>query len=334
MEITTSQPSIKDKIKAGLGRIAIYRLSKKPIFIFSNRRGGSTLLMDMIYSQPGIDYISEPLNFWRYHPHYQRLPHPYLSKFISLETSEEKLLLRYFKDLLAGHCRLRNQWNIFNWDYSFHVNRLVVKLLSGKALIDWFFNNFDIEIIYLIRHPIPVSLSIIKCGWGNTADAFLENNYFRKSFLDGDKEVFCRDILTSGSSLERYVLEWCLENLYPLSVYRQRPWLILTYEELVLRPHQLSELICSRFDLPNPKRMYETVLRPTKTSWRESRNSIRMEGPGQRAIQWSTQVDKRELNQIKNIFHVFELKAYSAYNPFPSDELCHFGPLISEKNTL
>jgi hypothetical protein len=37
--------------------------------------------------------------------------------------------------------------------------------------------------------------------------------------------------------------------------------------------------------------------------------------------------DEQQLNRIKDIFEVFELKAYSAYEPFPSNELRHFGPL-------
>jgi len=326
-----SYSSIKDFIKVMLGTFAVYKLNKKPIFIFGTRRSGSTLLTKMIYSQPRVDYVTEPLNLWRYHRHYHRLPNPYLSKFISLKANEEKLLSEYFRALLAGRCRLRNQWNVFDKDYSFCVNKLVIKVLSGKRLIDWFDYNFDIEVIYLIRHPIPVSLSIIKRGWGNTADAFLKNDYFSKYFLDDDKEGFCRSILTNGLPIEAYILEWCLENLYPLSIYHQRPWLVLTYEELVSRPRQVSELICSRFDLPNPERMCKTLLRPTKTSMRESRDFIRIEGPSQRAVHWLNEVNEQELNQIKNIFEVFGLKEYSVYNPFPLDELCHFGTLKEGK---
>jgi len=56
-----------------------------------------------------------------------------------------------------------------------------------KLLMDWFTKNFDIEVIYLIRHPIPTALSILNRKWGNTAKTFLENEYFQKNFLDKKK---------------------------------------------------------------------------------------------------------------------------------------------------
>ena len=72
--------SIKDTLKLiakqTLGRLCIYKLTEKPIFIFANRRGGSTLAMEMIYSQPGVDCVGKPRNLWRYHPYFNWLPHP------------------------------------------------------------------------------------------------------------------------------------------------------------------------------------------------------------------------------------------------------------------
>ncbi|SFM80649.1 hypothetical protein [Thermodesulforhabdus norvegica] len=158
----------KDMLKAfskqTLGRLCIYRLTEKPIFIFANRRGGSTLVMEMIYSQPGVDYIAQPLDLWQLHPHFNRLPHPLRSKFIALKEEEEERLAKYFTDLLAGRIRLRNQWRIFDRNFSFLVNRLVVKVCNAHALIDWFNEHFDIHCLYLIRHPIATALSIINRG--------------------------------------------------------------------------------------------------------------------------------------------------------------------------
>lgn len=328
MSVYALKNVVRHHIKAALGRFCIYRLSKKPIFIFAYRRGGSTLLMRMLYSQPGLDYIGEPLDFYNYHPHRHRLPQPYQNRFISLEPCEEKLFFDYWKDLLAGRCRLKNQWNVFDPDFSFYVDRLVIKELYAKPLIDWFCECFDVGVIYLIRHPVPLALSILRNRtWGNKVETFLGNTYFRETFLDGDKEMFCRHILASGSPLQQHVLEWCLENLYPLSVYRQRPWLFLTYEELVLRPRQVSSLICSRFDLPDAEHMHKTVLRPTRTAWGNSKNDIRTLGPAHRSGRWVTEVTPQEVERVRRMLEVFEIKAYEAHKPYPARELCHFGPL-------
>ena len=81
--------SLKEVLKsvgiAALGQLHVYKLRKKPIFIFATRRGGSTLAMAMIASQPGVDFCSEPLTLWRAHPHFGLLPHPRRGCFVDLD---------------------------------------------------------------------------------------------------------------------------------------------------------------------------------------------------------------------------------------------------------
>jgi hypothetical protein len=316
------------QISAFLGMLARYRITQKPIFIFSTRRSGSTLLMKLLYSQPGVDYIDLPLDLLNFHPHRLKLPEtPKKNRFITLQSNEEKMLFEYFNDLLSGRLRLRHQWNPADPDFSFSVNRLLVRELMAKPLIDWFSKHFDIEIIYLIRHPIPAALSVMKLRWQNVADAYLENTYFCNNFLDSKKKAFCQDVLVNGSTLQRYVLEWCLDNLYPLKSYQQRNWFTLTYEELLLRPEQICRLICSKFNLPDPKRMYSRLSRPTISAPQSSVRDIHSRGPNYLVQRWLGQVPSEKRDEITKIFDVLDINAYNALNPYPNSELCHFGSL-------
>jgi len=219
--------SVRDKAKALalflLGQFHLYRLREKPIVIFATRRGGSTLLMEMIASQPGVDFVSEPLSLWRYHPHFNRLPHPPRGRFISLNQEEARQVQSYFEDLLTGRIKAFNAWNPFHPTWSFRVRRLVVKLLSANTLIDWLANGFEIEVLYLLRHPVPVALSCLRLNWGNDAEAYLQNSCFREQILGSERARFADEVLAKGSPLEKFVVEWCLENFYPLQVYKERP---------------------------------------------------------------------------------------------------------------
>ena len=319
---------IREQLASFFRLITVYELSKKPIFIFATRRGGSTLMMKLIYSQPGVDYIDLPLNLLNYHPYKNKIPRPPMkNRFIHLKQDEEQMLIDYFNHLLEGRYMLRNQCNIFDPDFSFRVNRLVIRELMAKTLIDWFSKNFDIEIIYLLRHPIPTALSNIKFGWETTADAFLRNDYFCKNLLDEDKKTFGSNILKNGSPLEVYTMEWCLDNLYPLTVCKKRPWLTITYEELILHPKEMSNLICSRFDLPDPKHMYKTLLIPTSTAPRKSREDMHKKGQKYLIERWLSQMEQKDLKKIDTLLKTFEIKAYNAYTPYPAKELCHFGSL-------
>ena len=237
--------SVRDKAKALgrflLGQFHIYRLRGKPIVIFATRRGGSTLLMEMIASQPGVDFVNEPLNLWGYRPYFDRLLHPPRGRFISLSEEEARQVRSYFEDLLSGRIKAFNAWNPFYPTWSFRIRRLVVKLLSANSLIDWLAKEFDIEVLYLLRHPVPVALSCLGLNWGNDAEAYLQNPYFREQVLGPERARFADEVLARGTLLQKFVLEWCLENFYPLQVYKERPWLVLTYEEVISRPKQVSD---------------------------------------------------------------------------------------------
>ncbi len=252
--------------------------------------------MRMIYSQPGVDYIGEPMDFYNYHPHRQRLPRLYHNRLITLEPDEERLFFDYWRSLLEGRFRLRNQWNPFDPDFSFIVNRLVVKELYAKALMSWFVENFDLDIIYLTRHPVAVARSTQKLRWGSKEASFLEN----------------------------------LPALHPRG---KRQWLTLTYEELVARPREISQLICSRFDLPAPGRMSQRALQPTRTAWGNSKKLINHLGPGQRGGQWVAEVGEEEIKRVQHMLDIFGIVVYSANDPHPAAELCHFGPLSAATTT-
>jgi len=66
------------------------------------------------------------------------------NQFIGLSYKDKKKLKLYFQDLLRGKLRLRNQFRIWNRSFSFYVNRLVIKEVNAKQLIDWFDKNFNI----------------------------------------------------------------------------------------------------------------------------------------------------------------------------------------------
>ncbi len=200
--------------------------------------------------------------------------------------------------------------------------------------MDWFAKHFDIDIIYLLRHPVPTILSTRKLGWGHKTSSFLDDRDFVRSFLNPARAEYCRTILAQGDPLQLYTLEWCLENLPALRIYRKRPWLTLTYEELVLRPREISRMICSRLGLPDPERMSGQALRPTSTARGSSRGEIRAAGPGNRSGSWLTQVSAVELETVEDILRKFGVKEYEANDAFPADELCHFGPLRNGRGEI
>ncbi len=73
---------------------------KPHVFLFSTRRGGSTLVRNMIYSQPGFNYIDQPLDLSerQFNPYRNELPNPPGSQFISISEEQNTLLFKYFQN--------------------------------------------------------------------------------------------------------------------------------------------------------------------------------------------------------------------------------------------
>ena len=301
---------------------------KTPVFIFSTRRSASTLLMEMIAGQPGFNYHAQPLDLWLYHPNRSQIPQPPQFQYTSLTEDEAALLCRYFAGLLEGRIRFRSQWNWLSPDYHWQVDRWVVKLLNTNPLIDWFTENFDLQVVYLLRHPIPVALSILQRGWDCIAGAFLNDDQFCEQYLEPGAVRESRQILATGTPLQKYVLEWGLANAAPLRICQDRPWLTLTYEELVTRPRAVCQALAAYLDLPDVDGMVARLEQPSATTQAASRVDLAHRGPQYLLQRWQTQVDPGEARAALAPLHdLFGLGAYTWDSPYPDEDLCHFGPL-------
>jgi len=208
------------------------------------------MLMRMLVSQPGVTYIDQPLGHTHFNPWHNRLPRPVLNTFVSIRKGEDSRNLQaYFEAILSGRLRVNSQWKLFDPSYSFVVNQLVIKCVNGPPIMDWFMDHLDVKPIFFVRHPVPTALSIMNWKWGNSAEAFLQDEGFCSEWLGAEKERFCRKILSHGSLLEQFVLEICLCNIKALGVARERGVFTLSYEELLMRPKEVSELICEKIGL-------------------------------------------------------------------------------------
>jgi len=318
--------------KVLIGRLCVVWRTGRPIFLFSTRRSGSTLLMQLIHSQPGVDYIDEPLNLWRLHPHFQRLPHPPSGRFISVTSAHEEGLLGYVQELLSGKLRFRHRGNLVDAGRTYVVRRFVMKNINATPLIDWFAEKFDADVVYLVRHPGAVADSLVRRNWGSAAHAYLSDEEYCDRYLTCEQKRFAQDILDWGNPFEQCVLEWCLDNVHALSVWKERPWLTLSYEELVLRSAAMASLLCKRLELPDPEGMCRVLQLPSRTASLDSKRVVQADGPKQLVTRWLEHIPESETRTMSEVLAAFGIGVYKADTAYPLAALCHFGsfPRTSE----
>ena len=176
----------------------------------------------------------------------------------------------------------------------------------------------------MIRHPISTSLSIIQRNWGNTAEHLLQNPYLINKCLNKKRLKFSFKILETGTNLEKFVLEWCLNNSYPLSICNDRKWLTISYEELILKPRQMVDLICNYLDLFDKERMLKTVFNPSRTASKKSKKDILEKDPYYLVNKWKNKIDNYTESKVMSILNEFGIDAYKKGRTLPSSTLLHF----------
>ncbi len=302
---------------------SLFRPDGSPhIFLFSSRRSGSTLLRDMIASQPNFNYIDEPLNFAQnqYNPYRKLFPGDQHGQIVSLDDQKEKTLKNYIEGILDRKYITRSQWRAFDKNYHWLWKRYVVKELNAKNLIPWFENYFGerIKIIYHIRNPFAVAASLVERGWSHYFNVYLEDAEYSDKYITPQIRSMAAKINHCGSDAEKYILDWCFENYVPLKLYRQRTWITISYESIVSDPASVSKKLCSVLDLPNADTMMNIVAKPSPTPLsRHSRSKIKSNGPESRLASWQQKFDPDVINDFSKILDAFEIDLYSSKSAYP-----------------
>ena len=227
--------------------------------------------MEIIGANRGVLPLNQPLEILTPNltPHqYKRLPKFDLGQIVHPDPDQERELRAYTDDLMAGRIRVNAPHAFWRRDFQFRTDRLLLKIVDAKPMMDWFDATYHPDIAYLVRHPVPQAMSCIRNGWSTTTKAYLRNEWFADEVL-ADRELlaYAHKIDDSGTDLERFVLNWVVENLAPLRVLADRPhWLALSYEECVTDQDAVLRRVCERLDVGDTDRMRQAALRVSRSS--------------------------------------------------------------------
>jgi hypothetical protein len=292
----------------------IHRPNGEPnVFLFSTPRSGSTWLMELIGSQPGFKYCNEPLN----------LRKPLIQKYLGISEWQDlcrpdasEALYRYFKAICEGRLHFLNQ-SPLHGNYRLITHRIVFKIIhGGEDRINWFRDSFNGQVVYLLRHPVAVSLS--RKGYPRL-EAFLSSDY--SNHFTGDQLRRARKILDSGTRLERGVLSWCFENAVPLRE-ATGDWAMLSYEQLVQDPHPIIKYLADKLELPKPARIMNRLAIPSGSHWKSdmTTKAILRQGTERRSMlvqKWRKQLAQPEARRAMEILQWFELDVYDSDDVLP-----------------
>lgn len=276
--------------------------------------------MDVLSVNRGLRYIDQPFCLFNAtRKHLERLPYPPKSRFIHLSGPEEAQVKLFVEDLLNGSLQVQAPWEMWDDSFDFMSNRVLLKILAAKPLIDWLDANFNFQIVYLTRHPIPAALSTTHNRWGLFGDAYLEDSFFCSNYLTEDQIAFSKEVFERDDTLVHHVLEWVLENLIPLRLLPEREhWLSLAYEEVLLNPEQAVTTLASALNLPEKEKMLAKVTEASRSTKKLVSTYFELQDIEKRLAAWRTHVSEEQLRLIQEIFDWFDMTAYSVHSNAPT----------------
>ncbi|MCF7914827.1 MAG: sulfotransferase, partial [Spirochaetaceae bacterium] len=296
------------------------------VFIFSTQRSGSTLLFDMVASQPGFKAVGEPFQERKQAAMAKYLPRQF-SRFTELADPE---LLdgieRYISDLLSGRFvgGFERTYNWRNPRHHFHTVRNAVKVLRATHLLPWFTAKFSGRYILLVRHPVPTALSRTRNGWAAPLESFVQQrSWFSKLSSVQQKLVNS----SSGESLfRRHIMVWCLEHTGLLaaddaffaSLSREVP--LLHYETLVTEPDRILPMLAGQWEIPLPQEFYARFSVPSRSSGYSAdatKNAIGEGNKGNLLARWTGQLSKEDAAFTQQALDAFTIPHYRADTVMP-----------------
>ena len=283
------------------------------VFVFARPRGGSTWLTELILSQPTFKAIDEPLN----------LRHKRIRDELGLHTWESfygegatAALESYFGRICDGTLHVKDTNFFYNKHYRYLTRRIVFKMIhGGEDRINWFRDTFNGRIVFLLRHPMAVSVSYEEIC---RLESFVNSSH-REHFTD-QQLAFAEKVIRSGSFIERCVLSWCFEMAVPLRQITD-DWVVTSYEQLVLEPAPVLKELARKLELPDTDLMNKQLHVASNSTYKSDETTRQMLGNTKArdhlVKKWRKKTTPEETRRAMAILEVFELDTYTADGELP-----------------
>lgn len=267
----------------------------KVLLLTSSPRSGSTWLGNILRAIPKSSVLFEPL-------HLTHVPEAKEAGFTwrtfvqpGTRWPEGSAFLRR---VFEG--RVVNEWTCR--EMSFHEacrsSTMIVKSVRANRLLPWICREFHVRTpILLIRHPCAVIASQLKAeNWRTSLRPECP------PYLDDYPEF--RSILSKTQRIEEHLAAlWALDQLPPLMQEGPSPWIVVTYEELLLRLEETMSRIsreCKfKIDLDAAK---ERARKPSSVVHDSGMSGI--EG-------WRHQLSEKQIARIIETVHGFGIHFYN-----------------------
>jgi hypothetical protein len=283
------------------------------VFVFSVPRSGSTWLTELIATQGRFKIVNEPCNLRKVVVREHLGISDWSRVFDDEYKDRMRVYLQRFVDDLDTDPRFKRELPLSEF-WHFTTDRMLFKILfCGEDDFDWFRRTLGGCIIYLLRHPVPSSLSRRVLP---RLESLCAGRY--ATFFDAQQLEYAHRVIAGGDRFQMAVLDWTLQNAVPLR-QRDSSWLTLSYEQMVLDPGTVVSHLARHLSLPHPERMLARMNRISASTVQSSADRQRLlagsdDPDGRRKALISRWRESATEEQIAGAFRTLEVFGIDFYS--------------------
>lgn len=303
----------------------VHRQGAQPnIFLFATARGGSTWLMEILASQPGMKYYDEPFNIRR--PNVASVGLFQDWDAFMPGTGDDAKVIQFLQELGRGKHGALNPVP-FRPYHRLFTDRIVFKMHELEHMMGEVARACNAVILFLLRHPVPTSQSRKVFP---RLHLYPNSPYYDRLIGDPSRLREIAALAESGTHLQRGVVAWCYQNLVPLTT-PDVDGLVVTYEELVLNPVKARDLLCDRFKFTDRDGMLHAFERPSSNIAMSNTQTLEMMNDADArarrvklVTKWQGTITPEERQQVSSIMDLFGLDVYSGASALAAGRYLHF----------
>lgn len=292
---------------------------KKHILVTGTHRSGSTWTGLVLSRADNLRYVHEPFNIHIKRKKPFKTPLNYPFEYLSdCSENHEKKVKNYIKSFYEIKCSttIKRFLNLRSFKEGYALLQDLQSRRSNKTLIkdplaimsaDWMFNNFDIDVVVLIRHPAAFVASLKVKEWYFDFNTFKKQenliNHHCPEFKYSIEEI----ILEEKDIIKQGILLWNVIHKVILN-YKNKykdTWYFVKHEDLSLNPVEEFKKMFLYVGLEFDKNVEDYIYETTQS---QSNNVVILKSTPIQDVNrnsakniksWKKRLTKEEIDQIK-----------------------------------
>ncbi len=307
---------IKKRLKAELIRpfLSLKDVKdKEAILVFSEPRGGSTWLLELLSTIPQSATLFEPL-----HSNYGLFLNDERYEWGIYPNPEFKNdhMHKEWTDLLSGN--LINGYVVSRSEVIDYINadKLIIKFIMGTPFLPWVSNNLDLKYkpIYLMRHPLAVAKSTLENLYKRGEKVLIDHKWVPEGanfdLYNKNKDIFDE----KRPILHHLIGRWCVNNYFAIQESKNNEVIKVHYEDLLLHPNTVITNIFKIWEMEIPNALFEKVNIPSSSDFRKDFRTDKND----QLKKWFIGFSQTELMEMEEILKRFEIDVYSMFDILPT----------------